>query len=665
MADGCAVCDRDSAFGDDEPRCTRPKSMFPVAGSKREAALLGDDAQSQAPVLAGSELGQHGAVDPRVLKTDCCAHCPDACSERSATRPIKRRASPQRVADYHNLAAATSSEVDCQFPDDCFEQFCQECNLDPICPPDCAVSCPSPQCADVDACFDPHCAQKDPACTDGCADPACTKTTCPDKPCFCQKCDAQPCPLGDPDNECHLAHSAPTPVGTIYCYDNAPCHFQDGHHAHNHGLTAFETYPCFSHNHGYSNNPSSAPTPTLSHSNFTSLESAFTSEASPVPGHTSFANCLLNISGDHCHIDNSCCHGPRRACGDCPSASPNQLDFWSSSIAQGNGLANNFLNFNFQSQPTSPISAGPSSMNSANPFSLDNHMLALNNQSWMLPDSAFSNAFQPATFTAANKLDFLASAVQQDILRPSAIASGSIVGTDFDSSPCLCKWQHAPGVLCLAMFESAEALHKHVKTSHVDNCTHCFCQWENCEASSKDFKQRSKLSRHLLGHAGHRPYACSYAGCDKTFATNQAKDNHERTHTGERPYVCDRCGYTTTTHTQLQTHISALHEGKKPHKCRFCEFTCADSSNLSKHERTHQTLRPYRCPHANCTFKPDCRWENLKRHLRRSGHCPQLLFESSDEYKTYRESVRHEIEDWHKRNQDGGLGKAGRRKGRG
>jgi uncharacterized Zn-finger protein len=52
--------------------------------------------------------------------------------------------------------------------------------------------------------------------------------------------------------------------------------------------------------------------------------------------------------------------------------------------------------------------------------------------------------------------------------------------------------------------------------------------------------------------------------------------------------VCDRCGYTTTTHTQLQTHISALHEGKKPHKCRFCDFTCADSSNLSKHERTHQ-----------------------------------------------------------------------------
>jgi hypothetical protein len=160
--------------------------------------------------------------------------------------------------------------------------------------------------------------------------------------------------------------------------------------------------------------------------------------------------------------------------------------------------------------------------------------------------------------------------------------------TPAGDAACVCKWQHAPGLLCHAVFPTASALHKHVKTAHVDNCASCFCQWEGCDASSKDFKQRSKLSRHLLGHAGYRPYACSYAGCDKTFATNQAKDNHERTHTGERPYVCDRCGYTTTTHTQLQTHISALHEGKKPHKCRFCDFTCADSSNLSKHERTHQ-----------------------------------------------------------------------------
>jgi hypothetical protein len=435
MANSCTDCDHDSAFGDDELFWTNIP-MFPVAGTKRDAGDLRDDAQTQ----EGAQGGQSQShIDPQIL---CCKKCPEPCPERTV-RPAKRRASAQKVAEYHNLTAAP--EIDCQFPDDCFEKFCQECNLDPICPPDCAVSCPSPECAEVDACFDPHCTQKDPACTDGCIDPECTKITCPDKPCFCQKCDAQPCPLGDPTNECHIAHSAPTPVGTIYCYDNAPCHFQEGYHGHNTGLASFETYPCFSQAHGYTGddlttNTSSAPTPALSHSNFTSLESAFTSESSPGLKPTSFADCFLSISGDHCHIDNSCCHGTQRACGDCPSASPHQLDLWNTSISQGNGLVNNFLNFNFNSQSTSPMSADRSSMSSANPFSLDHAMLGFNDQSWMLNESAFPNAFQTAAFMP-NKLDFLASAVQQDIMRPSTTTSGSLIGGETtDTSACICKW---------------------------------------------------------------------------------------------------------------------------------------------------------------------------------------------------------------------------------
>lgn len=672
MADQLPENDHDSAFGEDDFFwVTDPMfALSPVVGTKREADQL-KETHAQPSQTPGPGFENPNGIDPAIL---CCTHCLEPCPEARNVRPAKRRASAQKVGEYHHLPADSSLDVDCQFPDDCFEKFCQECNLDPVCPPDCAAACPSPDCPEEDACFDPHCKQTEQHCTDGCVDPECTKLTCPEKPCFCQKCNVRPCPLGDPNNECHLAHSAPTPVGTVYCYDNAPCHFQEEYPGHSNGLESFETYPCFSPTHDNfngSNNltttASSAATPALSHSNYTSLESVFSGELSPAPGQSAFSNnCLLNTSGDHCHIDNSCCHGTKRACGDCPSASKQQLDFWNTSIAQGNGLANNFMNFNFNpSLPTSPLSADRNSIGS-NTFNLDNAMMGFNDQSWMMADSNFPTTFQNTFGT--NKLDFLASAVQHDMGRPTttaSVASSSLVESgNSDSQACICKWQHAPGILCLAVFQSPEALHKHIKTAHVDNCTHCFCQWESCDASTKDFKQRSKLSRHLLGHAGYRPYACSYAGCDKTFATNQAKDNHERTHTGERPYVCDRCGYTTTTHTQLQTHISALHEGKKPHKCRFCDFTCADSSNLSKHERTHQTLRPYRCPHANCTFKPDCRWENLKRHLRRSGHCPQLLVETSEEYKTYRESVRREIDEWHKRNEDGGVGKAGRRKGR-
>lgn len=41
----------------------------------------------------------------------------------------------------------------------------------------------------------------------------------------------------------------------------------------------------------------------------------------------------------------------------------------------------------------------------------------------------------------------------------------------------------------------------------------------------------------------------------------------------------------------------------------------------------------------------------------------ELLDESSAEYREYREGVRREIEEWHRREGDGGVGK-GRRKGR-
>ncbi|KAF1840770.1 uncharacterized protein K460DRAFT_410181 [Cucurbitaria berberidis CBS 394.84] len=675
MANGYS--DNDSAFGDDDSLWTTSNSMFntvaPLTGSKRDADSL-------------TLEHYDGHIDPRVL---CCNHCPGPCPEVCNGRPSKRRASALKVGEYHNTAKPPSIDADCQFPDDCFEKFCQDCNLEASCivdcavpcspecvvpcSPDCTVPCPGDDCPEDDACFDPHCRQKTPECTDHCVDPECTKSACPDEPCFCQKCDALPCPLGELNNECHFAHTGPTPVGTIYCYDNAPCHFQERYHGHNNGLASFETYPCFSHTHRITGGDdtttlaSSAPTPALSHSNFTSLESAFTSEPSPAPTQANFPNCYLNISSDHCHMDNSCCHGDKRACGDFSSVTQQELDLWNSSMTQGNGLANSFMNFGFDtSHSTSPMSSNQHLIGSTS-FGLINSMLDYNDHSWMLTDSSFPNKY-PAAPVSATKLDFLASAVQHDLLRPSTTTTtsadtGSLAGA-LDSQQCICKWEHLPGVLCLAAFDSAEALHKHIKTTHVDNCTHCLCQWQGCEAASKDFKQRSKLSRHLLGHAGYRPYACSYEGCDKTFATNQAKDNHERTHTGERPYVCDRCGYTTTTHTQLQTHISALHEGKKPHKCRFCDFTCADSSNLSKHERTHQTLRPYRCPHPNCTFKPDCRWENLKRHLRRSGHCAQLLVEASEEYKAYRENVRHEIDDWHRRNENSGVNKKVRRKGK-
>jgi hypothetical protein len=579
--------DSDSAFGDDTSSYADYMfaSVVSLAGSKR-------DANSQ---LAASE-------EPE--------------------RPSKRKATAiSNAAESHaNLNQMTNP----QFPDTCFETFCKGCDWEPpSCMSPCALPCSGDECTPDDACWDPHCEtscnqtpceQNSPACVDDCLDPECTKLSDTTDPCCCQECDTAPCHL---EAECHVAHTAPATDGTIYCFDNAPCHFQESLHGLSPVLSGYETYPCYSQAHGLTNHEndhdtqaSTVATPALSAGNYTSLESAYSDEFSqlPNPYQSISPACFLDITAEHCHIPPAtCCHGDARGCGDYPTAPREDLDIWYESIAQGNGLANSLVNFGFNSnRPTTTSSAPqPTNITSFN-SSLQDPAFRGDEYSWMIPDPNYSNVY-PAFAPKAPNLDLLITASQESHLRPdyellstSALDSRGLDVTSTSDvivdenhavdtmSACVCKWQHAPGFLCLAVFDDAEALHKHIKTSHVDTCTHCVCQWKGCEAGSKDFKQRSKLSRHLLGHAGHRPYPCSFEGCSKTFATNQAKDNHERTHTGDRPYVCDRCGYTTTTYTQLQTHISALHEGKKPHKCRFCDFSCADSSNLSKHERTHQ-----------------------------------------------------------------------------
>lgn len=650
----------------------------PLASAKRSADALVEASRPAAPGLGLHTEYRSEHVDPRQI---CCSR-PNCCPELAdcdavIERPSKRAALSLKPGDHAGGHPNAEIESEQAFLDKCYETFCYEC------PP-----CASPKCAPSEVCFDPHCAQGD-ECADQCSDPACSKGYCPEAPCYCSKC----CPLascvGDLSaQECHINHAAPDTSGSAYCFNNAPCHFNE----YNHHFTApaYDGYQCsFGGNSALAQcnvtaQPSVQSTPALSPGTYTSLGSAFSSESSPFLGPGAVQSCLLNIPDAHCHKDNSCCHEPLQSCEQNLLLPQNQLgcgNFTTGQETKG-GYGDNCFSFSYGTQQN--LHPGHSTWNLSTPGYSDLHCQgnfnAQGTNPWM---NQTNNRTVPILSDPGphDKLAYLASAAQENFQDPTNAlppqqgpqeplsASAQIkLETPFSSAPspaptpCQCKWELSPGHLCNEIFPNPEALHKHLKAAHVDTCTACLCQWAGCDSHSKDFKQRSKLSRHLLGHAGHRPYACSFPNCGKTFATNQAKDNHERTHTGDRPYVCPECGYNTTTHTQLYTHIAALHRKEKRHQCRFCSFTCADSSNLSKHERTHQTLRPYRCPHEGCTFKPDCRWENLKRHLKRNGHCLELLVEGSETNRRYKEGVKKEMEEWNRRNENcGGVPVARRR----
>jgi len=76
---------------------------------------------------------------------------------------------------------------------------------------------------------------------------------------------------------------------------------------------------------------------------------------------------------------------------------------------------------------------------------------------------------------------------------------------------------------------------------------------------------------------------------------------------------CEKCGHTTQNRGDMKKHMRAVHDKLKLYACEVCGGRFTTCSDLRRHERTHQSVKPFICSFENCGFATSRR-EHLVNH---------------------------------------------------